>query len=365
MHKGGNWLRGSEYSLTSIISGLKKTSFECSLWANNKELLALIDKLGIETTHEEFPHFMLDPGDRSLNIFSVINLIFRIYKAIRKEGYELIYCNGAAPAQAAYFAARLANIPIICHIRAPYPYRYIKLYNINRCNASIFVSNTTRDYHTKKSTFKNAITIYNGINPKRSINSPDLNISIDFPPKFNSIRLCQISAVVKYKGMDTIIGAMKILKQQGIYPMFYIAGKGEELDYYTNLIQQEGLNDQIILLGELSNISQLLSEHVDVNVLAAAWEEPFGRVIVEGYFENKPAIGSIAGGIPEIIEHGETGLLFKRESAKELAKCIQFFHENPSSINLMGEKAKNFAIEKFTEDTLIKKITAVIENIEY
>jgi len=363
LHKGGDWMRGSEYSLLSIIKGLQARSYDCTLWSNAKTLLSSVSTQGVSVKYEEFPYFMLDPGDRSLDIFGVIKLIFRIYRTIRSEGYQVVYCNGALPAQAGYIAAKLAGVPIVCHVRATYPYRYIQLFNMNRCDTTIFVSNTTRDYHLSRVKFKNPVTVYNGIDPGRTKDNALTDFKLPVSEKFNSIRLCQIGAVVKYKGMDTIIEAMEILKKKKIYPYFYLAGKGEHLELYRTAVQNRSLDDQIIFLGEVTNITQLLAEHTDVTVLATSIEESFGRVIVEGYFEGKPAIGSITGGIPEVIDEGKTGLLFERKNAAELAKCIRYFHDNRESIQIMGENGREHAKKHFSDKVLVENVHKVVSQL--
>ena len=55
-------------------------------------------------------------------------------------------------------------------------------------------------------------------------------------------------------------------------------------------------------------------------VVPSQWEEPFGRVVVESYGYGVPVIGSNCGGIPELIDDGVTGWIFKSESRGELEK---------------------------------------------
>lgn len=322
LHYGGEWLRGSEYSLLSIMSGLKNDGYNCSLLANNAIFVEAAQRNNIIADKSEFPYVMIDPGDKSYRLLGTINLIYKLVRIIRRQKIDLVYCNSALPAQSGYFAARITKTPIIVHIRAPYIKRYIHLYNINRCDTTIFVSNATKDYHLKRSKIVNPVTIYNGVPETRNSGEPiNLSPPPDLPSR-NSLRLCQIGAIIKQKGIDTVINAIKILKQEGIFPVFYFVGRGDDLRHYQTLVEKLALDEQIFFLGEIKDIPSFLQEYIDINVLASIWEEPFGRVIIEGYFAQKPIIGSNVGGIPEIIDHNKTGLLLLKVMRKNLQTIL-------------------------------------------
>ena len=291
LHCGGEWLRGSEYSLLSIITGLENNGYNCLLLANRSIFVEAAQRQNLTADKSDFPYVMIDPGDTSYHLPGALMQIIKLYRVIKRQQIDLLYCNGALPAQAGYFAARMAGIPIIVHVRAPYPKRYIQLFNINRCNTTIFVSNATRDFHMSRAKIRNPVTIYNGVPETRNNGVP-----INLPPlpgrsSGNRLRLCQIGAIIKQKGIDTVIEAIQLLKQEGILPVFYFVGKGNDLGHYQSLVEKLALDEQIFFTGEIYDIPGFLQDSVDVNVLASIWEEPFGRVIIEGYFAEKPVIG--------------------------------------------------------------------------
>ncbi|NIQ10135.1 MAG: glycosyltransferase family 4 protein, partial [Gammaproteobacteria bacterium] len=60
-------------------------------------------------------------------------------------------------------------------------------------------------------------------------------------------------------------------------------------------------------------------------------------------------IGTRAGGVPEIIEHGKTGLMFKPGDAKGLADCIMQLSEDPALRQIMADSGRKFVEERFSE----------------
>ena len=68
---------------------------------------------------------------------------------------------------------------------------------------------------------------------------------------------------------------------------------------------------------------------LDILVHASITGEPFGQVITEGMAAGKPVIATRGGGVPEIITHGETGLLIPMGDADALASELTSLLDNP------------------------------------
>jgi glycosyltransferase involved in cell wall biosynthesis len=83
---------------------------------------------------------------------------------------------------------------------------------------------------------------------------------------------------------------------------------------------------------------RLLAE-IDVLVVPSIWHEPLGRVVLEAYAFGVPVIATCLGGTPEIVDDGETGLLFDPRVPGELAHTIGMLAADPSRTTAMGEKA--------------------------
>ena len=60
----------------------------------------------------------------------------------------------------------------------------------------------------------------------------------------------------------------------------------------------------------------------DVLVVPSIWDEPFGRVVIEGNYYGMPVIASDRGGIPEIINTLKGGISYNSENSDELKKAI-------------------------------------------
>jgi glycosyltransferase involved in cell wall biosynthesis len=63
-----------------------------------------------------------------------------------------------------------------------------------------------------------------------------------------------------------------------------------------------------------------------------------------------PIVATRVGGIPEIISHGETGLLVPVDDDARLADAIEYLAENPKIRVRLGQNAREFAVRHFRLD---------------
>ena len=68
-------------------------------------------------------------------------------------------------------------------------------------------------------------------------------------------------------------------------------------------------------------------------IILPTYEETFGLIVAEAMMMEVPVIGSNAGGVPEIINHQENGLLFESKNYTDLQKRIDFIIEKKNRLN--------------------------------
>jgi hypothetical protein len=76
--------------------------------------------------------------------------------------------------------------------------------------------------------------------------------------------------------------------------------------------------------------------------------ESFGLVYPEAMNYAKPVIGCRAGGIPEVVDHGVTGLLVDPEAPAALADAIVELAGSPARVREMGLAARRQVVERFS-----------------
>lgn len=130
------------------------------------------------------------------------------------------------------------------------------------------------------------------------------------------------------KGMKTLLACAD--KLSGI--PFVFAGKGQEEAAVNTL--PNGINLGFLQGDELTYVIS----HAEVSVYPSEWYENCPFSVMESQMYGTPVIASDIGGIPELIEDGRTGFLFKAGDAEELAQTIdKVFHDEAMCRRMSGE----------------------------
>lgn len=93
--------------------------------------------------------------------------------------------------------------------------------------------------------------------------------------------------------------------------------------------------------------------------------EPFGTAYVEAMTYGLPCVGPRAWAVPEIIAHGETGLLVPPEDPKALAQALLNVLRDPVRARAMGEAGRRRALERFTWRAAIDRMLDHLEPLVY
>ena len=118
--------------------------------------------------------------------------------------------------------------------------------------------------------------------------------------------------------------------------------------YRTRLLQLSddlGLRNAVRWLGVRADIPDLMAA-ADVVVLSSDWEG-LGLVMMEAAMAGRPVVATAVGGVPEIVEHQETGLLVPQGDEEALAAELTSVLLNTERRARMGAAARQHASEAF------------------
>jgi glycosyltransferase involved in cell wall biosynthesis len=130
------------------------------------------------------------------------------------------------------------------------------------------------------------------------------------------LRLGIFGRLIPDKGAHLVIEALKTLPTESV--SLDIAGTGDEA-YLASLKEAAPVN--VRFRGWMRPAE--FYPDIDIMVLPSIWPDPQPRVTFEAYMHGIPVIGSDAGGIPEEIDEGTTGWLFRAGSVEDLARVLR------------------------------------------
>jgi len=155
--------------------------------------------------------------------------------------------------------------------------------------------------------------IHNGLAIKQQLEPEVLSLHGDGPI------ITFIGGLVHQKGVDILLRSLVSVKVTKPDTQVIIIGQGKEEKKLKALAKELGLKD-IHFLGERRDLITVMKES-SVLVLPSR-EEGFGMVLLEAMDMGVPVVASDTGGIPEIVENMENGILVERENPEALGQGL-------------------------------------------
>jgi glycosyltransferase involved in cell wall biosynthesis len=157
------------------------------------------------------------------------------------------------------------------------------------------------------------------------------------------LRLGFMGQMTPEKGIGRLVDAMRYWPASKC--RLVVAGRGSPA-YESELRRRAPEN--VHFLGFVDP-AQLYAQ-IEVLVVPSIWPEPFGRIVIEAYAHGVPVIASDCGGLPELVEHRRTGILYSSEDSFGLQRAITTFLDEPGLLEdvraLALEKASQYGLDR-------------------
>ena len=354
VHYGDEWIRGSEQCLIDLLSNLNRELFQPVLWCNNQAMKKAALALDIEVFCQPFP-LLLGWKAPFFDFKGFFKLIKNGRELVNKYNIKLIHSNSGAPCQWLNFVARSSYIPLLAHLHSRYPLRDRLTLGLSQVSKAITVSQPVAQQLLDDGMPDHRVkVIANGIDSKKFQQANAINLRKLLNLEEQDFIIFSTGSLIKRKGMDLLITATALIKKSGLPIKLVIAGDGIEKRNLAAQIAQLGLQSDVFLLGERTDLPGLLKGGVDIFV-SGAREEAFGLVLAEAGLNALPVIAPAVGGIPCVIKANETGLLIpvqgSQSMVKQIAENVQQLYHQPQLRKQLGLAAKyhvkrNFLIER-------------------
>ncbi len=140
-----------------------------------------------------------------------------------------------------------------------------------------------------------------------------------------------------------------------------MAGEGPQRADLERVIAESGVAEHVTLLGDRRDIPQLLTG-LDLLVLPSM-NEGFANAALEGMATGLPVVVSDAGGNPEVVDDGTTGLVVPRGDPEALASAVVRICRDPEQARRMGRAGRDRVTAVFGVDHLVKRHVALYEDL--
>lgn len=364
-------LNGAEKSLFSLVKALKKTQTirPIVLAPAQGPLVEEMAAANIPVIISRYFFWMGAEGKYwglfriIANIFLTVFLLFKI----KRVKPDLIYTNSMAVPVGA-LAAFILGIPHIWHIRetvqglnGSYDLGWqLTLGLINRMSAYIIFNSkmVQEDFCASKRGNTPSQVVYNGF---------DLDLAKIKDKELHGIahtqeiKLLIAGTLGEHKGQKDAIRVAGRLIEKGYPVKLFIAGTGPSKETKALKAYARPYGDSICFLGYVKDMPELYNNCTIT--LICAHLEAFGRTAVESMLCGTPVIAPCSGGIPEIIKHGRTGLLYTPGNIDELAANIETLLCDQTLYMSLASTGQSFALNTFTLESYVGSITRILNAI--
>ncbi len=287
------------------------------------------------------------------------------YLRLRHGGYDMVHSNGSVISIGAYIS-RWMKVPHVWHLRefgslgigmASLLGRKYESWIYSKADVLIAISNAVVEYYGRIVNKGKIRLVYNGIMVPASVNRSCTPHGV--------VRFCLVGLLTEQKNQMEALQAVNVLVNERGITNFHLTliGKGMS-DYATALhsyMKERGLSSYVTFLGERSDVNALLDE-MDVGLMLS-YNEAFGRVTVEYMMHGMAVIASDSGANCEIVEDGQTGLIYRLGDCHDLSLKMQMLIDDRDKTVAFGTKGRNRALALFTSGHNARQVYDVYKEL--
>lgn len=199
--------------------------------------------------------------------------------------------------------------------------------------------------------------VYEGIDPDYVEAAAQFNVHAGFWLPMGAPIVGNVAALVPHKGQRYLIDAAALVVRKVPNARFLIVGEGELRETLQQQIKQLNLEKHVLLTGFRPDV---LSLHKAFNLFVmSSVTEGLGTSVLDAMACGRAVVGTRAGGIPEMIIDGVTGLLVPTRDAEALASAIVRLLRDSAERNAFGQTGRSRVRERFSAGRMVNETVSV------
>ncbi|MGA8489069.1 MAG: glycosyltransferase [Terriglobales bacterium] len=166
-------------------------------------------------------------------------------------------------------------------------------------------------------------------------------------PRAGMLTMLSVGRLHPVKNQAFLVRACRMLKDSGLPFTCRIAGDGGERASIEALIRDLDLQGEVTLLGHLSH-RQLDTHYAAADlVVLTSHSEGIPLVLMEAMARGRPVLAPAITGIPELVQDGKNGFLYRRGSLQDFVAKVELVHHSESALGPLGRAARQHVLEHF------------------
>ena len=342
----------------------------CALAARGHRITAFYAEDGaLRAEYEKQPNISLHPlpgfdlsPTKPVHAARILSASLR---TISRDRPDVIWLSRYEHIAWAQVLARRTRSPLVCHLHHGLNHRLIKPLS-HRVDLFIAVSRYMRDYWVHRGIDPSRVfVVHNAVPlstypvggiPERTAARNLLGVPEDV---FVAV---YAGRVIPEKGVDVLTEAWSKLGMDAEKARLLIVGLQYDDDpSYLALLRSQISGPEVHWLPMRADVLPALHA-ADVIVVPSRYEEPFGRVVIEGMATGRPVLASRSGAIPEILRGPMERFLFDRDNPHELAEKLRELVDWRNDEPELAEECQEWVATEFPFDRLIDRLEGILQS---
>ncbi len=370
---------GSAEHLLQLATSLPADRFETTIALSgggplDEEIRATgLPVLDYAPSHGE-GHFKQASPDGPVEL---VRQFLRLRSAMRRERYDVVHTHTSVAGAMGRVAAWSAGIPVRVHMLHAYaghdgvPQPKRSLYRLVERLLGLVTSHYVagsrfiRDVGVRHRLFgREDVTVIPYSSRMTAGDATEaervrLRAGLGLPAGAPLVAL--VGRIEDQKGADLLVRAVPAVVAQVRDAHVLVVGEGTRRAEAEALAVELGVADRVHFLGWRHDLADLMRA-VDVLALPSRWEA-FGIVNLEAMAAAKPVVGFAVEGIPEVVIHGETGLLSPAGAVDDLAQDLVRVLTDPALAVRLGAAGRRRFAEQFTPERMVRAHVELYERL--
>jgi L-malate glycosyltransferase len=204
-------------------------------------------------------------------------------------------------------------------------------------------------------------TVHEGIDLEHVLAAAPVNVHEAFWLPHGAPVVGNVAALVPHKGQRHLIEAARLVVREIPETRFVIFGEGDLREQLERQVREHRLEKHVLLPGFRMDVLGCL-KGLDLFVMSSV-TEGLGTSLLDAMACSRASVATRAGGIPEIVEEGRTGVLVEPRDHSAMAREIVHLLKDDGLRQRMGEAARARVAERFTVERMVEGTAAVYESV--
>jgi glycosyltransferase involved in cell wall biosynthesis len=205
--------------------------------------------------------------------------------------------------------------------------------------------------------------IYNGVDPALFDVNTDRGVLAEFGFADGEPVVGILAALRPEKDHATLLRAARIVIDEVPRVRFLVIGDGATRPQLEALCSELKITPNVHFTGARGDVARLLRA-IDVFALSST-TECFPIALLEAMASARPAVCTAVGGIPEMINHGESGYLVPPNDPQQLAARLVSLLSDPDTARRMGRSGRDRVAAEFGLDRSVAEAQGAIEDVVF